>query len=174
MLAACSPLSSEEIPAEPTEPWVCDGVSRQTIDLILGEGYTVTQLGEWTDLEADPFTCEVNGIHGHVVVDVTQRPHATAADEGAQRLEAWRGDGGVQLENPLGVTGEGYLIGSPGDLVTAGWVCARRTVEVRLDTVWLDGTRDQQADASALLLQLLPYVCGNEIVPGVDYAPGDD
>ncbi|MGO2112852.1 MAG: hypothetical protein ACTH31_14705 [Pseudoclavibacter sp.] len=173
-LAACSPLSAGEIAAEPTEPWACDGVSRGTIDLIIGEGYTVTQLGEWTDLENDPFTCEVNGISGHVVVRIEQQPAGDDGTAGADQLSSWFNSGGQPIENTVGATGEGYVLGTPGDLVIAGWVCERRTVEVELDTVWLDGTRDQIDDATRLMQQLLPYACNNVVVPGVDYSPDDE
>lgn len=170
-LSACSPLPAGEVPIEASEPWVCPGVSRTSVDLMIGEGYTVLELGAWTDLEDDPFTCEVNGVHGNVIVDVTQQPRDEAQGAGAQQLADWRAAGAEQLDNPHGVPGAGYRSGTPGDVVTAGWVCGVRTAEVRVEWVWVDDTRDQLADAANLLQQVLPFVCANEVVPGVDYSP---
>lgn len=173
-LTACSPLTPGDIPLEPSAPWACDGVARDSIDKIIGEGYTIVQLGEWTDLEEDPFTCEVNGIHGHVIVDVTERSDDGASEAGAEQLSEWYDAGGEQISNPQGVPGEGYRTGTPGETITAGWVCGVRTAQVTLESVWLDGTRNQLADAANLLQQVLPYACGNEMVPGVDYSPSED
>lgn len=172
LLTACSPLPAGDVPIEASEPWVCPGVSRSSIELILGEGYTILELGDWADLDDDPFSCEINGIHGNVIVDVRGLPRDEAQAAGADQLARWSASAGAeQISNPHGVPGAGYRSGTPGDVVTAGWVCGVRTAEVRLEWVWVDDTRNQLADAANLLQQVLPYACANEMVPGVDYAP---
>lgn len=176
-LAACSPLSPGDLPLDGTEPWVCDGVSRGSMDLILGEGYTAWQWGDWRDLDRESFLCQVDGIHGSVEVEVWDLGEGEAADRAAaERLQALRDAGGEAIDNPQGVPGSGYRTGSPDDLastVTAAWVCSPRALEVRLVGTWQDGTRDARADAANLAQQVLPFACGGEAVPGVDYSPQD-
>lgn len=175
-LSSCSPLTPGDLPLDGSAPWACDGVARGSIDLILGEGYTIWQTGDWRHLERESFLCQVDGVHGHVQVEVWHLGEGEAAEtEASARLQAMRDAGGEAIDNPHGVPGSGYRTGSPDDLaetVTAGWVCSPRAVEVRLESVWQDGTRDSRADAANLLQQVLPYACGGEAVPGVDYSPG--
>ena len=169
-LAACSPLRTDELPPTADAPWICPGVSRDSVALVTGEGYLVTQLGDWRHLEREPFRCEVNASSGNVIIQVERLGEGTEAQQRAgETVDGWTG--GDALPNTLGVPGSGYRWGEPGDLVTAQWVCGERRATVELDTVWLDGTRDQRADAATLLYQLLPFACGNAAVPDVDYSP---
>lgn len=169
-LAGCSPLDGEPVPAEQTAgPWMCDGVSRVSVERIVGNPSVPMQSGDWRTLKDTGFECRVDSPHGAVDIIVTPFSEEEAGAASAEAVAQWQAADGEPIVDESGSPGQGYLTGEPGQVVTAGWVCTTRKLEVVLSDVWLDDRRDQRADARNLLVSVLPFACAMRQVPDVDY-----
>lgn len=173
-LAGCSPLDAEPVPTAQTGgPWMCDGVSRWSVERIVGNPSVPSQAGDWRTLRETGFSCLVDSPHGTVDIIITPFAEEEAAAKAADAVARWQAADGERIVDPEGSPGQGYLMGEPGQVVTAAWACTDRTLEVILSDVWLDDARDQRADARNLLVSIVPYACAMRQVPDVDYtAPG--
>lgn len=172
LLTGCSPLDGEPVPTEQTAgPWACDGVSRVSIERIVGNPSVPYQSGDWRTLSKTGFTCKVDSPNGTIDIVITPYTDGDRGAKAAERMNAWQQENGHRIEG-VSAPGEGYVGGEPGERIVAGWSCTDRSVEVTLDSVYMDDRRDQLVDSEHLLVSLLPFACQQREVPDVDYGAG--
>jgi hypothetical protein len=164
-LGGCTGPSLDPVPTTATGPWVCDGVSERSAELILGGDADVEAThNTWGDREGG-FSCllEHGGILGPslLVADIPTGLMGWGATDGDAVDVMANKDGARKITAEF--PGEGYVY--EGD--TAGWVCDGRVVQVSVGSVDVPG-RDRDADVTNLLISTLPWACGGEEAPLAD------
>lgn len=169
LLAACTGPSTDPVPTTADGPWVCDGVPRAGVELLLGgDGEVTSTGGEWGD-DVDGFSCIVEHPGGGSVI-VSEEPTAWErfnASEDENVLGVLSEQGGaepIEADAP----GAGYVYDRPG----AAWVCDGRLLFVSEgQDIDVDG-RDVRDDLSNLLVSMLPWACDGASVPAAEPVEG--
>jgi len=158
VIAGCASPSLDPVPTVAGGDFLCDGVPREGVELILsGHAESAEPTGTW---EGETFFCWIDGKE--VGVDVRARPTIFATwgggtDAGVlERAGEWMGATPLDAED---VAGAGYR--HPD---AALWVCNGRLVRVDLSGRLVEG-RDASMDAANLLVSMLPWACGDEEAP---------
>lgn len=158
LAAGCAGQSLDPVPIVAAGDFVCDGVPREGVELILGGPVTkIERRNRWDD---ESFLCFVGGAGAHVSISASPTMFATwggGTDEGVL-AEVNESEDAV----PFDVESAG---GSGMRLPTGAlWVCDGRLVRVDL-TGDLVGERDWSIDAANLLTSMLPWACNGEDAP---------
>lgn len=157
-ITGCSGASLEPVPTTATGDFVCDGVAREGVELILGGRVaSVEPSNTWDD---ESFLCFVGGEKARVSVSATPTMFATwggGTDEGVlERASEWMGAVPFEAEGAVGAGSR--------DPDGALWVCGGRLLRVDLSGRLVEG-RDASLDAANLLVSMLPWACGDEEPP---------
>lgn len=162
--AGCAGPSLDPVPTVASGEFVCDGVPREGVELILGGAVsTIEPTNRWED---ESFFCWVGGAGARVSIRMRPTKYMSwggGTDEGVlARASEWRGAVPVDVDSADGA-GTRYTDG-------ALWVCDGRLVRVDL-TGALVAERDSSVDAANLLISMLPWACDGEAPPPATVEP---
>lgn len=164
LVSGCAGPSLDPVPTVASGEFVCDGVPRDGVELILGGPVgTIEPNNGWED---EFFSCWIDGAGARVSVSASPTKFASwggGTDEGVL-ARANQSSNAVTLEVESAV-GSGTRLHH-----RALWVCDGRLVRVDLSGA-LVGERDWSVDAANLLISMLPWACDGEEPPPATVEP---
>lgn len=169
LLAACTGPSTDAVPTTAEGPWICDGVPRTGVELLLGGDAEVTSTGgEWGD-DTEGFSCIVEHPGGGSVI-VSEEPTAFETFNASQDadvlgvLSEQAGATAIDADAP----GAGYAYDYPA----AAWVCDGRLLLVTEGQDFDVDGRDVRDDLANLVVSMLPWACDGASVPEAEPVEG--